>query len=137
VIVALGSCGVSASSFNVSHPQRRRARPSFDLVIGGYAYTLEASCTGANPIAGFGHNGSLKESAEGIDWQRWGPKQSPRPVPTRHPVLVDFTADGASPVRSTKRQHRNSVCARQAQVPWMLWHLLGDYNAFPGEHFGN
>jgi len=61
------------------------------LLVGGYAFALEAELNWrtATPAAA----GSLKESADGIDWQPWSPAAVAQARAAGKPVLVDFTAD--------------------------------------------
>jgi thiol:disulfide interchange protein DsbD len=62
------------------------------LLIGGYAYALEARLHWREPVPAAA-GGALRESAEGIDWQPWTPAAVTAAQTAGHPVLVDFTAD--------------------------------------------
>ena len=66
------------------------------LLAGGYAYALEAKLNWRAPYVDAGKTGSLKESADGIDWQRWSPGAIMDARNEHRPVLVDFTADWIS-----------------------------------------
>jgi thiol:disulfide interchange protein len=63
------------------------------LLIGGYAFALETELDWRAPFVETGSAGSLKESADGIDWQRWSPEAVAAARAAGKPVLVDFTAD--------------------------------------------
>ena len=44
------------------------------LLVGGYAFALEKELDWRAPMPEADATGSLKESADGIDWQRWSPE---------------------------------------------------------------
>ena len=62
------------------------------LLIGGYAFALEKELDWRTAVPE-DTTGSLKESADGIDWQRWSPEAVAQARADGKPVLVDFTAD--------------------------------------------
>ncbi len=62
------------------------------LLIGGYVFALEKELDWRTAMPEDA-TGSLKESADGIDWQRWSPKAVAQARADGKPVLVDFTAD--------------------------------------------
>jgi thiol:disulfide interchange protein len=63
------------------------------LLIGGYAFALEKQLDWRTAMPEAEATGSLKESADGIDWQRWSPETVAAARADGKPVLVDFTAD--------------------------------------------
>jgi thiol:disulfide interchange protein DsbD len=77
--------------------QRGQKRKGLALVVTlillgvGYVYALEKNLDWRNamPVDA----GSLKESADGIDWQPWSPEAVAAARAAGHPVIVDFTAD--------------------------------------------
>jgi len=77
--------------------QRGRKRKGLALVVtlillaGGYGYALEKSLDWRHAMPA--DAGSLKESADGIDWQTWSPEAIAAARAAGHPVIVDFTAD--------------------------------------------
>jgi thiol:disulfide interchange protein DsbD len=62
------------------------------LLAAGYAFALEKELNWRTvmPVA---NAGSLKESADGIDWQPWSPEAVAQARAAGKIVLVDFTAD--------------------------------------------
>ena len=54
--------------------QTAAAIVTFILLGGGYAVALEKELDWRNAMPQTGTTGSLKESADGIDWQRWSPE---------------------------------------------------------------
>jgi thiol:disulfide interchange protein DsbD len=64
----------------------------FILLIGGYAFALEKELDWRTtmPVT---EAGSLKESADGIDWRPWSAAAVAQARAAGKPVLVDFTAD--------------------------------------------
>jgi thiol:disulfide interchange protein DsbD len=61
------------------------------LLLNGYVFALEKNLDWrhAMPV----ESSSLKESADGIDWQPWSPEAIAAARAAGHPVIVDFTAD--------------------------------------------
>jgi thiol:disulfide interchange protein/DsbC/DsbD-like thiol-disulfide interchange protein len=62
------------------------------LFAGGYFFILEKELNWRNAMPET-NSGSLQESADGIDWQRWSPEAVAAARATGKIVLVDFTAD--------------------------------------------
>ncbi len=79
--------------------QRGRSRRGIALalvlifLIGGYVFALEKELDWRNALPETGATGSLKESADGIDWQRWSPEAVAAARAAGKIVIVDFTAD--------------------------------------------
>ncbi len=79
--------------------QRGRSRRGVALAIalillaGGYAFALEKELDWRTAMPASAGTGSLKESADGIDWQPWSPEAVAQARASGKPVLVDFTAD--------------------------------------------
>jgi thiol:disulfide interchange protein len=63
------------------------------LLGGGYVFALEKELDWRTAMPETDTTGSLKESADGIDWQRWSPEAVAQARAAGKPVLVDFTAD--------------------------------------------
>lgn len=63
------------------------------LVVIGYILALEKKLNWRAPTSAIATGSSLKESADGIDWQPWSPEAVAKARADGHPVLVDFTAD--------------------------------------------
>jgi thiol:disulfide interchange protein DsbD len=117
--------------------QRGRARKGLALVIalillvGGYAYALESQLRWREPTAASDTTGSLKESAEGIDWQRWSPEAVAKARADGHPVLVDFTADWCLTCQVNKKTSIEISSVRAKLKSMNAIALLGDYTRFP------
>jgi thiol:disulfide interchange protein len=63
------------------------------LLIAGYGYALEKELDWRAPFIETDSTGSLKTSANGLDWQRWSPEAVAQARVAGKIVLVDFTAD--------------------------------------------
>ena len=63
------------------------------LLIGGYAFALEKELDWRAAMPETNATGSLKESADGIDWQPWSAEAVAQARAAEKIVLVDFTAD--------------------------------------------
>jgi len=117
--------------------QRGRTRKGLALAVvlillaGGYAYALEGQLRWRQPMAAPDAAGSLKESADGIDWQHWTPEAVARARADGHPVLVDFTADWCLTCQVNKKTSIEipSVRAKLKEINAVA--LLGDYTRFP------
>ncbi len=103
----------------------------FILLAGGYVFALEKELAWRAPFTDAGSTGSLKESADGIDWQRWSPEAVVAARAAGHPVLVDFTADWCLTCQVNKKTSIEipAVRARLKQLNAVA--LLGDYTHFP------
>jgi thiol:disulfide interchange protein DsbD len=117
--------------------QRGRARKGIALaialllVIGGYAFALENQLNWRVPIAAQDATGQLKESPDGIAWQRWKPEAVARARSEGRPVIVDFTADWCLTCQVNKKTSIEipSVRAKLKEISAVA--LLGDYTHFP------
>jgi len=117
--------------------QRGRARKGLALVIvlillvSGYTYALESQLHWREPMAASDTSGSLKESADGIDWQRWSPEAVAKARSEGRPVLVDFTANWCLTCQVNKKTSIEipSVRAKLKEINAVA--LLGDYTRFP------
>ncbi len=101
------------------------------LLVGGYGYIIERQLNWrvveqANDTAG-----SLKESADGIDWQRWSPEAIATARAAGHPVLVDFTADWCLTCQANKRIALEIPSVRAKLKSDGFVSLLGDYTKLP------
>jgi thiol:disulfide interchange protein DsbD len=119
--------------------QRGRTRKSLALVIalilliGGYAYALESQLRWREPVTASDTIGSLKESADGIDWQRWNPEAVTKARADGHPVLVDFTADWCLTCQVNKKTSIEIPSVRAKLKSMNAVALLGDYTRFPDD----
>ncbi len=103
------------------------------LLIGGYAYAIEKQLDWRRPVPATDSAGSLKEGAEGIDWQRWSASAVAEAQANGHPVLVDFTADWCLTCQANKRIaiEISSVRAKLKEIGAVSF--LGDYTHLPDE----
>jgi thiol:disulfide interchange protein DsbD len=101
------------------------------LLAGGYAFALESQLQWRRPVAAQVPGGSLKESAEGIDWQRWSPEAVTAAQAAGQPVLVDFTADWCLTCQVNKKTSIEIPSVRAKLKSMNAIALLGDYTRFP------
>jgi thiol:disulfide interchange protein DsbD len=101
------------------------------LLIGGYAFALEKELDWREAMPEAAASGSLKESPDGIDWQRWSPEAVAQARAAGKPVLVDFTADWCLTCQVNKKLAVEipSVRARLKEINAVA--LVGDYTHFP------
>jgi thiol:disulfide interchange protein DsbD len=117
--------------------QRGRARKGLALVIvlillvGGYAFALENQLQWRQPMTAPDATGSLKESADGIDWQLWSPEAVAAAQAAGQPVLVDFTADWCLTCQVNKKTSIEIPAVRARLKSLNAVALLGDYTRFP------
>ena len=117
--------------------QRGRSRKGVALAValillgGGYAFALEKELDWRAPYVEAGPAGSLKESAEGIDWQRWSPEAVAAAHAAGRPVLVDFTADWCLTCQVNKKTSIETPTVRAKLKELNAVALLGDYTHFP------
>jgi thiol:disulfide interchange protein len=117
--------------------QRGRARKGLALAIalvllvGGYAGALESQLQWRKPMTAAEPSGPLKESADGINWQRWSPEAVTKARAEGHPVLVDFTADWCLTCQVNKKTSIEVSSVRAKLKEMNAVALLGDYTHFP------
>ncbi len=119
--------------------QRGRARKglalgiTLTLLAGSYAFALENQLQWRRPAAAPDVTGSLKESTDGIDWQRWSPEAVTAAQAAGRPVLVDFTADWCLTCQVNKKTSLEipSVRAKLKSIDAVA--LLGDYTRLPDD----
>jgi thiol:disulfide interchange protein len=101
------------------------------LLGGGYVYALENQLRWREPVVETDTAGSLKESPDGIDWQRWSPETVAQARDAGKPVLVDFTADWCLTCQVNKKFAIEipSVRAKLKELDAVA--LVGDYTHFP------
>jgi thiol:disulfide interchange protein len=117
--------------------QRGRTRKGLAFAIalivlaGGYAYALESQLHWRKPMMPTEAAIPLKESADGIDWQRWSPEAVTKTRAEGHPVLVDFTADWCLTCQVNKKTSIETPSVRAKIKSLNAVALLGDYTHFP------
>jgi thiol:disulfide interchange protein/DsbC/DsbD-like thiol-disulfide interchange protein len=119
--------------------QRGRARRGLALaltlvlLVGGYAYAIEGQLRWRSPLPPEETAGSLKESPDGIDWQRWSPEAVAKARAEGRPVFVDFTADWCVTCQFNKRTSIEiaSVRAKLREINAVA--LLGDHTRLPAD----
>jgi thiol:disulfide interchange protein DsbD len=100
------------------------------LLIGGYLFALEKELDWRAPITA-APAGSLKESANGIDWQPWSSEAVTAARAAGKPVLVDFTADWCLTCQVNKKTSLEVESVRTQLKTLGAVALLGDYTHFP------
>ena len=103
------------------------------LLIGGYAFAVEGQLRWRSPDAEANRTATLKESPDGIDWQRWSPAALTRARETGHPVLVDFTADWCLTCQANKKLALEVPSVRAKLKETNAVALLGDYTRLPDD----
>jgi thiol:disulfide interchange protein len=101
------------------------------LLVGGYAFALEKELDWRAPYVETQTNGSLKETADGIDWQPWSPEAVTQARAAGKPVLVDFTADWCLTCQVNKKISIEISSVRKKLKDLNAVALLGDYTHFP------
>jgi thiol:disulfide interchange protein DsbD len=101
------------------------------LLIGGYAFALENQLNWRAPITAADATGPLKESPDGIGWQRWSPDAIAAARAAGRPVLVDFTADWCLTCQVNKKTSIEIPSVRAKLKECNAVTLLGDYTRFP------
>ncbi len=101
------------------------------LLIGGYAYALEDQLHWRDLTPAPEAGGSLRESADGIDWQPWTPAAVAAAQAAGHPVLVDFTADWCLTCQVNKKTSLEIPAVRAKLKAMDAVSLLADYTRTP------
>ncbi|HLP75585.1 MAG TPA: thioredoxin family protein, partial [Candidatus Paceibacterota bacterium] len=103
------------------------------LLAGGYVYAIEKQLDWRMPAQESVAAGSLKESSDGITWQRWNAAAVAEAQAKGHPVLVDFTADWCLTCQANKKIALEipSVRAKLKEIGAVAF--LGDYTHLPDE----
>jgi thiol:disulfide interchange protein DsbD len=101
------------------------------LVISGYAFALENQLHWRAPIVLSNATDSLKESPDGIAWQRWSPEALAKARSEGRPVIVDFTADWCLTCQINKKTSIEIPSVRTKLKESNAVALLGDYTHFP------
>jgi thiol:disulfide interchange protein DsbD len=92
---------------------------------------LENQLRWREPVKEADATGSLKESADGIDWQRWSPVAVAKARSEVRPVIVDFTADWCLTCQVNKKTSIEIPSVRAKLKSMNAVALLGDYTRFP------
>jgi thiol:disulfide interchange protein DsbD len=117
--------------------QRGRSRRGLALAstlilhAGGYAFALEKELDWRAALPVSNAISSLKEYADGVDWQRWSPEAVAQARAAGKPVLVDFTADWCLTCQVNKKTSIEISSVREKLKSLNAVALLGDYTHFP------
>ena len=103
------------------------------LLVGGFLYAVECQLRWRSPVPDTSLAGSLKESPDGIDWQRWSPTAVTQARAQGRPVFVDFTADWCLTCQANKRIAIDIPSVRAKLKEVNAASLLGDYTRLPDD----
>ncbi|HSY10333.1 MAG TPA: thioredoxin family protein, partial [Candidatus Dormibacteraeota bacterium] len=101
------------------------------LLASGYAFALEKELDWRETMPESNATNSLKESPDGIDWQRWSPEAVAQSRAAGKTVLVDFTADWCLTCQVNKKTSIEISSVRQKLKYLNAVALVGDYTHFP------
>jgi thiol:disulfide interchange protein DsbD len=101
------------------------------LLIGSYAFALENQLNWRAPITAPDTTSPLKESPDGIAWQRWSPEAVAKARSEGRPAIVDFTADWCLTCQVNKKTSIETSSVRAKLKSMNAVALLGDYTHFP------
>lgn len=113
--------------------QRGRSRRGLALAIGlallgaGYFGLLESQLHWRTKVVR-GTDEALRDSPDGIDWQKWSPEAIVRARAEARPVLVDFTADNCLNCQVNKRTSLEIPSTRSKLKEINAVALLGDFS---------
>ena len=119
--------------------QRGRSRRGIALALvlillaGGYAFALEKELDWRTAMPPANATGSLKESADGIDWQPWSTEAVAQARAAGKPVLVDFTADWCLTCQVNKKTSIEISSVRE-KLKSERRRAAGRLHAFPRRH---
>jgi thiol:disulfide interchange protein DsbD len=102
------------------------------LLVFGYAYGLEGQLRWRSPIEAAASR-SLKQSADGIDWQPWSAAAVAQARAQGRPVFVDFTADWCLTCQANKMTSIEIPRVRAKLKTIDAVALLGDYTRFSSD----
>jgi thiol:disulfide interchange protein/DsbC/DsbD-like thiol-disulfide interchange protein len=101
------------------------------ILIFGYTFVVEGKLQWRSPAVETASTGSLKESPDGIDWQRWSSDAVTQARLAGHPVLVDFTADWCATCQANKERSIEVPSVREKLKKIGARAFVGDYTKFP------
>ena len=101
------------------------------LLVVGYVFALEKQLHWRAPVSETIRTGSLKESADGIDWQPWSPAAVAAARAAGKIVFVDFTADWCLTCVFNKKTSIEIASVREKIKSLDAVALLADYTQFP------
>lgn len=118
----------------IQRGRRRKALAGFIVAVllaANYGYVLEGQLQWRSPQTTTGEGASLKESADGIDWQPWSAEAVAKARTEGRPVLVDFTADWCLTCQGNKKISLEIPSVRAKLKDLKAVALLGDYTTLP------
>ncbi|HEY5345427.1 MAG TPA: protein-disulfide reductase DsbD domain-containing protein [Verrucomicrobiae bacterium] len=117
--------------------QRGRAHKGITLALvfllfsSGYFFVLEKELDWRNALPEADSIGSLKKSADGIDWQLWSPEAVAQARTAGKIVLVDFTADWCLTCQVNKKTSIEISSVREKLKSLNAVAFVGDYTRTP------
>jgi thiol:disulfide interchange protein DsbD len=103
------------------------------LLVGGYLYAVEGQLRWREPVPYTASASPLKQSPEGIDWERWSSAAVAQARAQGRPVFVDFTADWCLTCQANKRVAIEIPSVRAKLKEINAAALLGDYTRLPDD----